>query len=1015
MQHQRAPRPDPSPTRIRLCVLGDVRVEVDGETIPIAGKLKHRILSRLALRPTSAVSADVLIDALWGESPPRTAKQSLHVHISHIRERLRTVGAESLVTTTTEGLYTLGRADVSTDAGVFEALVESGTGAWSSGSLRSARDELGDALALWGPPFETLIDDYGAMAQRQRLIGLHERAVDAYVETLIELGETDYAITLLQPEVAISPLRERPYEQLMRLHLAEGDRAQALAVFEHAEGVFRDQLGIEPSTELRALRHQVDTGRRKLPSPERAGSSDVATIAWERGEFVDLTHSGLFEIPAQSETAQFVEAVRAAASHMGRRVAHGRILEGTASPLSPLFELAAFDAEPGLSRSPQLLARLFDEISFQLVQQHFLAPVLILEGVEHARPILFEYLAHALGRPGPAPFTVLLLSQNGHLPPTPVELAAILTQRGSLTMPVVPELDLAQATFDPGELAVLRLLSCALLPASSELIARSSAFSATQIAAAVDRLVARRIITVDPDGRLGLDHATEVEQMLALEAQERSATHLAIARAYPTSSGQGDTQHAVGRSHHLLRAHPTSDWSEVAQELRGAVHYLETLGAYEDIIALYPSADEIVTWYGDAGSPPNDLPLLIALGRAHIRTGRTETGRAHLERCLDLARTARDSHSFGDALRALLEERAPQTLDDTARGLIEDALAILPDEPDETRVQLMTDMANSWYFEDADRARRWADDAVSLARSGAPATLARALTGAFQATLAPTNAADRLEVALEAQHWARRADSTETLVLALTYEANALMELGELRRADPPLRYATALAAEVQVPRFQWWAAAWTALREFATGNLETAEEGFLAAYELWPTVTSFDPFECLASQIAAVRLIQGKGAELTAVLGELTEKDAQVEYLAPAAFAFAQAGEPDRARELLDRLLEPDALPARHDTIRGFGLAMAAEAAFLLDAHGHAESLGSMLAPLVDVHATLNVWGGGGFYWGSLRHGYGLALALGGHHVAAREALEQAAGEQHGGGAVLFAERSLDAAASLG
>ena len=553
------------------------------------------------------------------------------------------------------------------------------------------------------------------------------------------------------------------------------------------------------------------------------------------------------------------------------------------------------------------------------------------------------------------------------------------------------------------------LLTCASLPAPTELVARASDQGAVDTAAAVERLAARRIVVIDDDGRLSLTRSADVIARVKASPAERSSAHQALAEAIGHSGASGDPGRTVAQTHHLMHATDSVGWDDVSPALAESVRYLESLGAYEDIVALCGTRSPDQWPEGE-----HTLALLVALGRAQMRMGHPDTGRQTLERCLALARADAQSYWFGESLRALLEERAPQTLDASARVLIHEALDLLDDETSETRVQLLTDMANSWYFSDLEQAASWADQALSVGRQAAPATRARALTGVIQAKLRPDNAQERLELALEAQHWARRADSTETLVLALTYEVNALMDLGELRRAGPPLRYAEALAAEVQVPRFRWWAAAWSALLDFALGDLTAAERGFLTAYELWPSSSSFDPFECFASQTAALRFVQDRGAELVPILADLSGPDARVEYLAPATVAFAQAGDMAKATNLLDRLLAPSALPSRHDTVRGFALAMAAETAFATNAAHHAPVLLDMLTPLVDVHATLNVWGGGGFYWGSLRHAYGLILSLDGRIGQARAELEQAASEQARAGAMLFAERSRHAALSL-
>ena len=141
----------------------------------------------------------------------------------------------------------------------------------------------------------------------------------------------------------------------------------------------------------------------------------------------------------------------------------------------------------------------------------------------------------------------------------------------------------------------------------------------------------------------------------------------------------------------------------------------------------------------------------------------------------------------------------------------------------------------------------------------------------------------------------------------------------------------------------------------------------------------------------------------------------AGIEYLAPGALAFAQAGETQQATEALGRLLMPDGLGSRHDAVVPFALALAAEAAFALNATEYAADLASRIEPLRHTHVTLNVWGGGGFYWGSLRHGYGLVLALLGRSDDAATALTQAATDQAAAGATLFAERSQQVLRSLG
>jgi tetratricopeptide (TPR) repeat protein len=441
-----------------------------------------------------------------------------------------------------------------------------------------------------------------------------------------------------------------------------------------------------------------------------------------------------------------------------------------------------------------------------------------------------------------------------------------------------------------------------------------------------------------------------------------------------------------------------------------ASRHLKTIGAYQAVIDLIARCSlPIGAWPNTATA----LEVRTIVGWAEMRAGRTDAGQATLKAVIDDARTLDDGDLFAEAVRALAEERSPQSSSDDVRELVADALRRLGDVVSDTRVQLMTDYANSFYLTDRAKAERLAGEALRVGRQAGSATLARALTGYAQAKLRPGNAAERLEIALEAQPHARRANLIESLVLALTYEASALIELGELRRAGPPLRYAEALAFDSRVPRFQWWVAAWSALVDFASGDLDGAEDRFRASFDLWPSSARNDAFECFAAQICALRLVQGRGAELLPVMAPMLEGN-DLAYLAPTAFAQVQAGDIDGAAATLDRLMAPGGIAECGDIRLPYLLAMSAEAAHLVKARQWGQVLADLIEPIADVHVTLNVWGGGGFYWGSLRHAYGLALDLAGRSEEAVAAFVQTARDQTTAGVPVFAQRSQQMAEAL-
>ena len=193
------------------------------------------------------------------------------------------------------------------------------------------------------------------------------------------------------------------------------------------------------------------------------------------------------------------------------------------------------------------------------------------------------------------------------------------------------------------------------------------------------------------------------------------------------------------------------------------------------------------------------------------------------------------------------------------------------------------------------------------------------------------------------------------------------------------------------------------------------ADNRFKQAFGLLSNQAKADAFDCYAAQIAAHRLLTGRAGEVAdAALAVSEAQPHLVVYGAVAARCYAEVDDIDQATTLLDKLLTPglDVLP--NNILLPATLTLLAETAHLCDVAEHAESLAVALAPIVHQHSVINVWGGGGFYWGAVRHGYGLALHLGGDSAAGLAELRRAAREQADAGAVAFAARSEQAAAAL-
>src|SRR5690242_7108747 len=125
-------------------LLGPLEVAVDGDPVSLGGQKQRALLATLLLEPNRIVSGDRLIDAVWGEFPPETARNTVQVYISQLRKRLP-AGA---LATVPPG-YRLVVDPATIDLFEFVRLCGEGRSALASGDAATAAETLGAALSLW--------------------------------------------------------------------------------------------------------------------------------------------------------------------------------------------------------------------------------------------------------------------------------------------------------------------------------------------------------------------------------------------------------------------------------------------------------------------------------------------------------------------------------------------------------------------------------------------------------------------------------------------------------------------------------------------------------------------------------------------------------------------------------------------------------------------------------------------------------------------------------------------------
>jgi DNA-binding SARP family transcriptional activator/class 3 adenylate cyclase len=226
------------------------------------GSIKHRmLLAKLLLHANQVVSTDELIEAVWGEEPPPTVRQSLQNHVAALRKAIEAGNgnAPPRMLLTRDPGYQLKVDPERLDLHRFQRLDRSGREALAAGDPAAAADLLRQALALWrGPALADVAASTGIAWPE--LIGVEElqlAAVEARIEADLALGRHRELVAELEALVRRHALREHLHGQLMLALYRSGRQADALAAYRAARRTLVSELGIEPSVGLQRLEQAI--------------------------------------------------------------------------------------------------------------------------------------------------------------------------------------------------------------------------------------------------------------------------------------------------------------------------------------------------------------------------------------------------------------------------------------------------------------------------------------------------------------------------------------------------------------------------------------------------------------------------------------------------------------------------------------------------------------------------------------------------------------------------------------
>ncbi|MFJ8579364.1 BTAD domain-containing putative transcriptional regulator [Micromonospora sp. NPDC093277] len=245
---------------VQFGVLGPLAVTTDsGELVVVPGTKVRMLLADLLAHRNQVVSADRLIDDLWGDDPPAHSAGALQVRVSQLRKALNDAepGARDLIESRPPG-YVLRTQAV--DADRFAEL-----------AAETDAYQLARALDLWrGEPYADVADEEFCRAEAARLAEQRLVVRERFAEARLARGEHDLVAAELAELVAKHPLREGLRAVHLRALYAAGRQSEALDSYADLRDRLAEELGLDPGPELVALRRKILEQDAALSAPPRA-------------------------------------------------------------------------------------------------------------------------------------------------------------------------------------------------------------------------------------------------------------------------------------------------------------------------------------------------------------------------------------------------------------------------------------------------------------------------------------------------------------------------------------------------------------------------------------------------------------------------------------------------------------------------------------------------------------------------------------------------------------------------
>ncbi|WP_231905676.1 BTAD domain-containing putative transcriptional regulator [Streptomyces davaonensis] len=388
-----------------------MEAEVLGRPVDLGAPKQRKLVALLVSRLGRPVPVDVMLEALWAESPPASAMTSLQSYVANLRRVLepgRAPRTPTRVLHTNDQGYLLDGQVVAVDVHRFEGRAKAGWQAWNRGDPQEALSEFESALALWrGEAYPEVSHSVHVAAEVARLGELRLSAVEGRCAALLAVGAHEMAVAELEAFMQAHPLREYGCELLSLALYRAGRQADALAVLRTNQRRLGEELGIDPRPALQHLEREILSHAPALDwRPTPVGT---ATAAPARPEAV----AGPPQAPPTRVPAP--PAVTTALDEeifVGRDAALRHLAAGAAEAAGGRGQVVTVSGEPGIGKTS--LLRRFGELATGM-------PVLWGACPGHvATPPLWPWRqvlgmagTHCPRRPVPAPVAEVLSGETG--------------------------------------------------------------------------------------------------------------------------------------------------------------------------------------------------------------------------------------------------------------------------------------------------------------------------------------------------------------------------------------------------------------------------------------------------------------------------------------------------------------------------------------------------------------------------------------------------------------------------